>query len=120
MFYEFGDFNMKRNILAAIGLLGLGITIGVWMVSWFSAGNGFGLFAKEKIGADSAPVVVSPMAQAINDALINVSEAVLPTVVSVNVVVEEKGRSNPFRDEWKDFFEFFGEQPFDENQPRRS
>jgi len=111
---------MKRNILAAIGLLGVGITLGVWLVMTFGSDSGLGLFANEKIGADNPPVVMSPTVKALNEAMVNVSEAVLPTVVSVNVTVEEKNFSSPFRDQWKDFFEFFGDTPFHDNSPRRS
>ncbi|MFH1049301.1 MAG: Do family serine endopeptidase [bacterium] len=111
---------MKRNILAAIGLLGVGITLGVWLVMTFSSNSGLGLFANEKIGADNPPVTMSPTIRALNEAMVSVSEAVLPTVVSVNVVVEDKNISSPFRNQWKEFFEFFGEQPFDDKTPRRS
>ncbi|ROL61279.1 Do family serine endopeptidase [Bacteroidetes/Chlorobi group bacterium ChocPot_Mid] len=111
---------MKRNILAAIGLLGVGITLGVWLVLTFGSNSGLGLFANEKIGADKPPVVMSPTIKALNDAMVSVSEAVLPTVVSVNVVVEEKNFSSPFRDQWKEFFEFFGDAPFKDDSPRRA
>ncbi len=111
---------MKRNIIAAIGLLGVGITLGVWLVMTFSSESGLGLFANEKIGADNPPVVMSPTIKALNEAMVSVSDAVLPTVVSVNVVVEEKGGTSQFHEQWKEFFEFFGETPFDNNQPRRA
>jgi len=75
---------MKRNVIAAIGLLGIGITLGIWLVSTFDTNSGFKLFANEKIGAEKAPVTISETAKAINDALVNVSDAVLPTVVSIN------------------------------------
>jgi len=111
---------MKRNIIAGIGLVGVGITIGIWLVSLL--GN---IFAKniDNLGAKQAPVTVSQAAKELNNAMIQVSQAVVPSVVSISVTIEEKGKSNEFRQQWQEFFHFFGEQPNEEEipgHPRRS
>ena len=38
--------------------------------------------------------------------------AILPTVVSISVIIENKSVPNPLKEQWKDFFKFFGE-PYD-------
>ena len=99
---------MNRNILAAIGLVGLGITIGIWLTSL-----GENIFAKngEGIGAPNAPITVSPATQEINNQLIKASQAVLNSVVGVSVTIEDKSKGNAYHDQFKEFYKFFGEQP---------
>ncbi len=109
---------MKRNLIATLSLLGVGIILGAWLVLTFTSNSGLNLFAKEKIGADAPPITLPENVKAINDAFVNASNAVLPTVVSINVVIETKTNNNPFRDQWEEFFEFFGDIPFD-NSPRK-
>jgi serine protease Do len=112
---------MKRNIVAAIGLIGLGIFLGVLLVSQFSNGSIGLLFAdsSKDVGAAQAPVVVNPSVKALNDAFVAVSEAVNPTVVSIAVEIESGTGTNPFRDEFREFFKFFG-SPEPDDTPRRS
>ncbi|MDQ1266532.1 MAG: Do family serine endopeptidase [Bacteroidota bacterium] len=102
---------MKRNIVAAIGVIGLGISLFVLIASNFGSDSVFNLFAKERdsLGAKNPPVVLSETAKAVNDALVNVSNAVVPTVVSISVEIEEKAGSNPMQEQWQEFFKFFGE-----------
>ncbi|HPO64060.1 MAG TPA: Do family serine endopeptidase [Candidatus Kapabacteria bacterium] len=73
------------------------------------------LFAQDSIGASKPPVVISPQVDAMNNAFVAVSEAVLPTVVSINVEIETSAGKNQFQDQFKDFFEFFG-MPQDEGE----
>ncbi len=110
---------MKRNILAVIGLLGLGITIGIWLVANFSTDSGLNLFAQEKIGADNPPVMVSPNVMALNQAMIDASTAVLPTVVSIKVTIENNAKNNPFHQQWKEFFDFFDIPQGQPNSPHK-
>ena len=67
-----------------------------------------------QIGADKPPVTVNPQVKALNDAYVAVSDAVVPQVVSIGVVVESKSQKNPMNDQFKEFFKFFGEQYPDE------
>jgi len=109
---------MKRNVIAGLSLIGVGIVLGIMLVHYFGLDNRLSLFAKEKIGADAPPIKLPESVAAMNEAFVNVSNAVLPTVVSINVIVEEKKSQNPFREQWKEFFEFFGDIPFD-NSPHK-
>lgn len=78
------------------------------------------LFASNQaIGAGKPPVNVPENVRAFNNAMVEVSEAVLPTVVSIQVVVETKFERSPFRDQFREFFKFFGE-PFDQGDEDRS
>lgn len=97
---------MKKNVMVAVGLIGLGIFMGVLLVSNFSPQSIGDLFGEE-IGAKQAPVTMTSQATELNNAFASVSEAVTPTVVSVSVEVETTV-SSPFRDDLKDFFRFFG------------
>ncbi len=112
---------MKRNVLAAISLLAVGVVVGIALVSYFSSNSRTNLFANEKIGADKAPIETAQNVQAINEAFVKVSEAVIPTVVSIRVVIETRDFSNPFLEQWKEFFKHFGGEPFEQpQQPHRS
>ncbi len=76
---------MKQKRLSSIGLVFLGIMIGGLIAFNFNPNLIMGIIAKDKIGADAPPVKISPMAKQLNEAFISVSQAVLPTVVSINV-----------------------------------
>lgn len=79
------------------------------------------LFAQNPspVGASTAPVAPSEPAKAFNSAMVDVADATLPTVVSISVVVEQTAMSDPMREEFREFFRFFGEVP-DPDEPRRS
>ncbi len=109
---------MKRNILAAIGLLGLGMVIGILLISHFSPDSVSNLLADE-YGTAEAPVEIAPGADAVNRAFNNVSNAVKPTVVSIRVEVETSTQS-PFREEFREFFRHFGDPDEEMPEKRRS
>ncbi|HAC16666.1 MAG TPA: trypsin [Bacteroidetes bacterium] len=115
---------MKKTIIVSVLLVGIGVFMGVLLVSSLNTDILSPLFANEKpqIGASQAPVQMDNAMKIINDAMASASEAVLPTIVFINVETEMKGRSGMPQDEFHDFFRFFegmpdGEQ---ENNPRRS
>jgi serine protease Do len=111
-----GEIFMKRAIIAATGLIGLGIVIGVLIISNINPGNISQIFAEESknLGAKNAPIKMAPDATMLNNAMVSASEAVLPTVVSVSVIVEQK-QSNRMREQFREFFRFFGEPEPDED-----
>jgi len=101
---------MKRSILISTTLLGLGIFIGVLLVSNFSLGDIKNIFAQDaKLGADVAPVTPESSVTALNQAMIKASEAILPTVVYINVETEIKRNrpNNEDRDGFYNWFRFF-------------
>lgn len=69
------------------------------------------LFADDsgEIGAKEAPLTLTSDALALNNALINVSNAVKPVVVSIIVDVENENPYGQFSEEFQDFFRFFGD-----------
>ncbi len=113
---------MKRDIIAAIALIGLGIFLGVLLVTNFNADGIKSLFADtpKEIGLSQAPVSVNPTVQALNEAFNAVSEAVNPTVVSISVEFETTASLSPFREQFREFFRFFGGPDFEDEPRRRS
>lgn len=102
---------MKKPVMKAASLIGAGMILGVLLVSSFSFGWLSSLFAQNnaKIGAENAPVKISEAARAVNDAMVNASQAVLPTVVSISVEVENtKNPHQGMGEGFEDFFKFFG------------
>jgi serine protease Do len=110
---------MDRKVATSMGLIATGIIIcGVFL---FSGGYNFiyGIFSKDQIGASNPPVVLNSQAKAINDAMVEVCNAVIPTVVSISVEVEVK-ENNQFNDPmFRDFQHFFG-QPMPEEGTRKA
>jgi len=89
---------------AFISILGF-ITIMSISLGWFN-----NVFAQTpKIGASSPPVVLSDAARVLNDAMVSVSDAIKPTVVTITVDVKTS-HSQRFGNmpEFHDFFRFFG------------
>jgi serine protease Do len=115
---------LKRPLVTAVLLIGVGIIFGIALVSTFTGGGIGSVFAAGKdIGAKNAPVTLSPQVQAINEAFANASKAVNETVVNINVITETKVPKNRL----PDFFRFFGnprdnqeEEGGDEPQTQRS
>lgn len=108
---------MNRTIMKASVLSAAGIVVAVLVIMSFDNGILRTLFAAEtpKIGAERAPVQVPDNVKALNDAYISVSNAVLPTVVSISVEFESRAAESPFSREFREFFKFFG--PFGDQQP---
>lgn len=108
---------MKRNIIAAVTLVGVGVFIGIMLVSNITPNFIDSVFAEERdvnIGAENAPVIMDEPSKVLNNALVAASDATIPTVVSINVEVEV---SNAGRPQFHDFFEFFG-APNEERRQR--
>jgi serine protease Do len=101
----------NRPMLAAVVLVGIGVILGVGLVSTFEHNTLSTLFAqataqikKSDIGAKQAPVKVESSAQVLNNAFKAVSKAVNPSVVSITVTTERK--ADPRRRQFEDFFGF--------------
>lgn len=115
----------RKPLLVAIALVGIGIVLGVVLVSSFGSGVS-NLFASGNIelGAKQPPVKNDVQIQAMNNAFVSVGKAVMPTVVYINVISEKKGggrQQMQIPDELKRFFEPFNdEQGGGEAEPRRS
>ncbi|MBX3043616.1 MAG: Do family serine endopeptidase [Candidatus Kapabacteria bacterium] len=101
---------MKKTIIVSVLLVGIGIFMGILLISSLNSDVLSPLFANEKtkIGASVAPVQMDNAMKIINDAMSSASAAVLPTIVYINVETEIKGRGSMPRDEFHDFFRFFG------------
>lgn len=98
---------MKRNIIAAVTLIGVGVFIGIMLVSNLTPNIIDSVFGEEKdvkIGADNAPVIMDEPSKFLNNALVAASEATIPTVVSLNVEVKIGSSGRP---QFHDFFDFF-------------
>lgn len=112
---------MKKTIIVSVLLVGIGVFMGVLLVSSLNTDILNSLYAdvNTKIGANKAPVTMDNAMKVINDAMASASEAVLPTVVYINVETEIKGRGQMPQDEFHDFFKFFGGPEGDES-PNKS
>jgi len=101
----------KRAIFTAMGLIGTGIIFGVVLMTSFNSNAIEELFAAgtTDLGAKTAPVVVPPAVQAMNDQFASVADAVTKSVVSINVSVESAPRSGGRRS-LPDFFRFFEDE----------
>ncbi|GAB1372355.1 hypothetical protein MASR1M45_24170 [Candidatus Kapaibacterium sp.] len=116
---------MKRNIIISVLLVGIGVFMGILLVSSLDTDIFNSIYADEntKIGAAAAPVQMDNAVKLINNAMTAASDAVLPTVVFINVEAEMKsqGRMGMPNDDFHDFFRFFGFPDEEkEDSPRRS
>ncbi|HZY11036.1 MAG TPA: Do family serine endopeptidase [Bacteroidota bacterium] len=108
----------KKSVLAAVFLIFIGIIFGAVLVSNFQNGVEFG-FAGDpqvKLGAPSQIKKTSTDTKKLSQGFIEVSKAVTPTVVSINVVTKVKGKSKQL----DEFFHFFGPDfKFPQPQPQQ-
>lgn len=113
---------MKRKTVKALGIGAVALFTIFILITAISPNFLQKLFAAgTKIGADKPPIVLNEHIKALNDAYIAVSDAVLPTVVSISVTLEQKSAKNPFQDDFQEFFKFFGEPfQFETPDPRPS
>ena len=109
---------MKKNIIAAATLVGVGMFIGIMLVSNITPDFIKDITAEEKpaIGADAAPINLDEPSQIMNKALTNASEAATPSVVSINVLSEVGGSR---MERFHEFFEFFGRPREEGEAPKR-
>ncbi|MEZ4724293.1 MAG: Do family serine endopeptidase [Candidatus Kapaibacterium sp.] len=93
---------MKKQMVGSSLLIAFGMLIGVLLISNFSPSSIGDIFAStKKFGADSPPVVQSEAMRTLNKAFTSASEAVLPSVVSIEVTSTRKSPK------MQEFFEFF-------------
>jgi S1-C subfamily serine protease len=89
-------------------MIGIGIFMGVLLVSNLNLGSFKSLFADEntKLGAPAPPINPDEAAVVLNRTLVAASEAVLPTVVYISVEAEVARRgSNPMDNFFDRFFD---------------
>lgn len=98
--------SLRKTGVISILALGL-ISLIIILTSNFNST----VFAADKIGADAPPIKLDSQTVRINKAFQETSNAVVPTVVSISVVIENKMENDPMRDELREFFKFFG-HPF--------
>lgn len=98
---------MKRSLFAAVALIGVGVVMGVAMITTFSTNAIEDLFAREMdLGARQAPVQAPANVAQLNDQFVAVAGAVTKSVVSITVTTE---RVRPSMQRLPDeFFRFFG------------
>jgi serine protease Do len=101
---------MSKTTLKTYLTLACGIVLGVFLVSNLDTGLISSIFAsgKPKLGADKSPVQMSPAMKVINESFVAASDAVLPSVVSINVEAEMKGGGGSMGRDLDEFFKFFG------------
>ncbi len=101
------------------------VVCGGLLIANANSGNSTLLFAKEskeKIGAAQPPLQMNSLAKQLNETFNSVSNAVIPTVVSINVKLDRKvsQRSSPFQDFGGGGFEEFFGFPFGGGSPMQS
>ena len=98
---------MKKIVFSSVLLVGIGIFMGVLLVSNLNSNILSSLFAdtKVKIGADNAPVQINEAVKTLNEAMVSAANAILPTVVYISVETESKSSNRNMEE--NDFFRFF-------------
>lgn len=87
---------MKKLMVGSSLLVALGIFMGVLLVSNFSVDSIGDIFASnKKFGAETPPVQQSDAMKTLNNAFTSVSDAVLPSVVSIEVTAKREMSDNP-------------------------
>jgi serine protease Do len=105
-----------KSILAAVFLISLGIIFGVVLVSSFK-GIDFSFAGEDvKLGAQQAPIKPNSTLQALNDAFHAVSKSVTPSVVFVQVEMDQQSDS---QDDGNQFFHRFFGPDFKFDMPKR-
>jgi serine protease Do len=98
---------MKRSLFAAVALIGVGIVMGVVLITSFSTNAIEELFASDlDLGARQAPVQAPASVAQLNDQFVAVAGAVTKSVVSITVTTENRRPSMQRLP--NDFFRFFG------------
>lgn len=103
-----------RRALHAAALIGIGVLVGIALVTEFSSIPATKLFGQNlrDLGAKKPPVTIPDNVRALNDAFVAAANAVSPTVVSIELLGEDKRSMRFFGPE--DFFRFF-EDPWGDN-----
>ncbi|MFN5379287.1 MAG: trypsin-like peptidase domain-containing protein [Ignavibacteria bacterium] len=115
----------RRSLFTAISLIGIGVVVGVILMTSISSNALEQLFASDvTLGAGNPPAPAPPAVKLLNDQFANVATAVTQSVVSISVKIDQK-KSNPGLEGMEEFFRRFG--PFmspdgngqDEQMPER-
>jgi serine protease Do len=111
---------MKQKVIASTSIMGL---IALVFLLVMSGGNS-DLFSQKdnaKIGADKPPAIANEAIKLLNETYVNVSEALVPTVVSIRVIIEGNKAMDPFEEQFREFFRHFHGPDIDppDNKPRR-
>lgn len=98
----------RRSLLTAISLIGIGVVVGVIMMTSFSSNALEQLFAGDiELGAGTPPAPAPPAVKLLNDQFVNVSSAVTQSVVSISVKIDRK-KAAPGMQDMEQLFKFFG------------
>jgi len=99
---------MKTQTIKKTGIVSILALAIISLIMILTSNINSSLFAAGKIGADQPPVQTSNKVDELNNAFQDASNAVIPTVVSISVVIENKVSENPMREQFREFFKFFG------------
>ncbi len=100
---------MQNKKLNPVAILIVAVVLGGLLAINFNPSNYNNAFAKENIGAQAPPIQINNLAKQLNETFNSVSNAVIPTVVSINVKMETKLSG---RQDFSGLEEFFGFNPF--------
>jgi len=110
---------MKQKVIASTSVVGFIALIALFVL----IGGNANLFSQKdgKIGADKPPAIANEAIKQLNDTYVRVSEALVPTVVSIGVIIEGDKAMDPFEEQFREFFKHFHGEEFEteENMPRR-
>jgi len=98
----------RRSLFTAISLIGIGVVVGVIMMTSFSTNALEQLFAGDvTLGAGNPPAAAPPAVKLLNDQFATVAGAVTQSVVSISVKIDAK-KSMQGMEGMEEFFRRFG------------
>jgi serine protease Do len=98
----------RRSLFTAISLIGIGVVVGVILMTSFSSNAIEQLFASDvTLGAGNPPAPAPPAVKLLNDQFANVAGAVTQSVVSIAVKIDAK-KSAQALDGMEELFRRFG------------
>jgi len=111
---------MKQKVIASTSIVGLIALVVLFVL----IGGNADLFSQKdvvRIGAEKPPTIANEAIKQLNETYIRVSETLVPTVVSIAVIIEGKEAMDPFEEQFREFFRHFQgpDSDSDENLPRR-
>ncbi|MEN3026742.1 MAG: Do family serine endopeptidase [Chlorobiota bacterium] len=115
----------RRMLLAAVGLIAVGMVMGIVLVSHLGSGSAIGtLLAQTRLnsstlGAKQPPIQLSEAVRQLNQVFVDVANAVTPSVVGIRVL-RERGQQRDIFEFFGPFRRFFEEQPDMSPPPQRS
>jgi serine protease Do len=101
----------KRTLLTAVSLIGIGVVLGVVLMTSIGDNAIERVFAQQPaLGAATAPVQTPELLKALNNQFVAVSEATTRSVVSISVKISREAPRNGFPREFWRFFNPDGEE----------